>query len=155
MKKLIFIISAVLIIGSISAQDNRSLELNERLQERKKLFMVKQLQLTEKEEADFWPVYENFQKELSSLRDKYQKPDLSLLSDDEADDVLDDMISREQEMLDLKKKYIGEMKGVINTRKVIKLFKLENEFKKNLLKNYRDQLTGGKHERYKGFDRNK
>jgi hypothetical protein len=100
------------------------------------------LKLSPDEAKLFWPVFEEYQRKINELKYAEKKErneaakNYSLLTDAEAQLVLNKMIDYEQKQLDLKKQYIEEFKKVIPIKKVLLLQKAELQFKKALL----DQL---------------
>jgi hypothetical protein len=50
------------------------------------------------------------------------------------------MESTEDELYQLRKKFIGNLKGVLTPIKIIKLKKAEEGFNRKLLKQYRDKM---------------
>lgn len=84
-------------------------------------FITKELKLTSDESQRFWPVYNDYLKELSKLRK------------DAADDDNGDDSAYQQDKLNLRKKCTDKLKTVIPDAKVNELSKAEKEFKKWLL----------------------
>ena len=84
-------------------------------------FITKELKLTSDESQKFWPVYNDYLKELSKLRK-------DAAGDDNGDDS-----AYQQDKLNLRKKYTDKLKTVIPDAKVNELSKAEKEFKKWLL----------------------
>ena len=84
-------------------------------------FITKELKLTSDESQKFWPIYNEYLKELSKLRK-------DAAGDDSGDDV-----AYKQDKLNLRKKYTDKLKAVIPDTKVNELPKAEKEFKKWLL----------------------
>jgi hypothetical protein len=56
------------------------------------------------------------------------------MTDAEAEKVLNDMVNFKIQEADLLKKYAAEFKKVLPVKKVVLLFKAENDFKRELLK---------------------
>ena len=86
---------------SIFAQDHQ--ERYEQIEAIKVAFITKKLDLTTEEAQKFWPVYNNYQKELMELmkkrREDRQKTDIA------PNDKINADLAYETKMLDLKKKY--------------------------------------------------
>jgi hypothetical protein len=61
------------------------------------------------------------------------------LSEKDATTLLNQMESTEEELHQLKKKFITNLKGVLPATKILKLKKAEEEFSKKLLQQYRDK----------------
>ena len=87
-------------------------------------FMTKGLDLDKKEAEKFWPVYNKHQKRLKENHSKKQKSDISA----------DEKMKLEEEQLKIKKEKLKDLKTVLPNEKVSKYYKLEEDFKKELLK---------------------
>lgn len=111
-------------------------------------FITKRLSLTPEEAKGFWPIYEQFKRETAELRQKYANvlkaapEDLAGKSDSEAERMLAEMLNFKQAQVDLAKKYSSEFSKVISKRKLLLLYKAEEDFKKELLKKLQER--GGK-----------
>ena len=53
------------------------------------------------------------------------------------------MESTEDELDQLKKKFVSNLKGILPSTKILKLKKAEEQFSKKLLQQYRDKKIGG------------
>ena len=56
--------------------------------------------------------------------------------------MLAQLESTEDELYQLKKKFVANLKGVISPVKILKLKKAEENFNRKLLKQYRDKKLG-------------
>ncbi len=131
------------------AQDEDLFSIAEdRMQEikaQKTAFITQRLDLTPAEAEKFWPVYNQFDKELDANRKEMREASKSAKKDDdltesEASAAIDrDMASRQKE-LDTRKKYAVEFKKTIGAVKTMKLGKAERDFKKELIKRVRDRM---------------
>jgi hypothetical protein len=105
------------------------------------------LKLTPSEAKLFWPVFEEYQKKTNELKyaEKRNRDEAarnySMLTDAEAQTVLNKMIGFEQKQLDLKKEYLEEFKKVLPIKKVLLLQKAELQFKKALLEKIKNTET--------------
>ena len=61
-----------------------------------------------------------------------RKGNVSEISDNELEKLLDDMIDFKQKELDVKKRYHEEFKDILPIRKVAKLYHAEEQFKKRM-----------------------
>jgi hypothetical protein len=52
------------------------------------------------------------------------------------------MESTEDELYQLKKKFVANLKGILPSTKILKLKKAEEQFSKKLLQQYRDKKMG-------------
>ena len=143
------IITILLLSLSISfyAQGKKMLEKKEQIYALKVAFITNNLSLTSTEAERFWPIYNSFEgKQFDLKRQKsisYNKKmdveTLGKMSDKEALAVLTQMEATEDELFQLRKKLIINLKSVLSPVKIIKLKKAEEEFNKKLLQQYRDK----------------
>ncbi len=128
---LIFILS--LSSASIYAQKDRQ-DFMERIESKRIAFISDELSLSPEEAQVFWPVYNEYQKEMKALRGFVKESRDEIKDDIDSDAVLDAMIQREEQMVSLKKKYTSQMKDAIGSRKTLKFYHLERKFKEEMLK---------------------
>lgn len=123
-------------VGSALAQDKAADNMEivkEKIQTDKKLFIATNMQLTESEAKAFWPVYEAYQTELSSLRDREIKlieefaANYGTMSDDVAKNLLDESMSIDSDHLKLRQSYLPKFRGVLPDTKVARYYQLENK----------------------------
>ena len=113
-------------------------------------FITKRLSLTPEEAKVFWPVYDEYSTEMKSVREnrvsnlKEAKGEIDNLSDKEVDNIIADDIALRQQEVDILKKYHPRFKQVLPIKKVAKLFKAEEEFKRELLEKIRERKAQGK-----------
>ncbi len=143
MKKIFFGLAMMLAIGTtVNAQQGRQgPRQQERIENFKIAFFTEKLQLTTEESKVFWPLYNQFEKERESLREKYdlRGKRLELMSDAEVKDFVMNQLEMEQEMGKIKKDYVLQFMEVIPVRKVAMMQRIETEFKKQLLKEIRER----------------
>ncbi len=106
-------------------------------------FLTKYLELTTDEAQKFWPVYNQMRAELKIVMDKEMDlrkgKNVNDMKDEELSKLINAHFENEQAILDIKKKYAEEFKKVLPLRKVAMLADAENEFKREVLKNFRDK----------------
>lgn len=155
MKKYIFILITLFITSLTSfAQDGplreRFKQKKEQVKSLKVAFITNELNLTPEEAAKFWPLYNAFEDKQQEIRkqkmkafmDRKDDNSIDKLSEKEAATMLSQMESTEEELYQLKKKFIANLKGVLPATKILKLKKAEEEFSKKLLQQYRDKKIG-------------
>jgi hypothetical protein len=124
------IIFCLTLSASLFAQDHR--ERYEQIESIKVAFITKKLDLTTEEAQKFWPVYNNYQKELMELmkkrREDRQKTDIA------PNDKINADLAYESKMLDLKKKYKKLYSKAIPAEKILLLYQAEREFREHLIK---------------------
>ena len=147
--KNIFTILLLLVSISFYAQGKKMLEKKEQIYALKVAFITNELSLTSSEAEKFWPIYNSFedrqfdlkrQKFISYIK-KMDDETLNKMSDKEALTVLTQMEASEDELFQLRKKLIINLKSVLSPVKIIKLKKAEEEFNKKLLQQYRNKGT--------------
>lgn len=130
---------------------DRMEKFKEKIKVEKVAFITSELELTYEEAQKFWPIYNQYDNELMSLRDKNRpkdtilnngfpkRPDFLKMSEEEAQTILRNHIETEKDVISLQEKYSKEFLKAISTQKITKLFFLEKEFMANVIgKNWKD-----------------
>jgi Spy/CpxP family protein refolding chaperone len=148
MKK-IKILSAILLLCATTAfaQGGRFKEKMQQVKSLKVAFITNELNLTADESAKFWPLYNAFEEKQRDLRkqkvtaflDRRDNTELDKMSDKEAATLLAQMEDNEEQLYQLRKKFVNSLKGVLPAVKIIKLKKAEEDFNRKLLQQYRDK----------------
>jgi septal ring factor EnvC (AmiA/AmiB activator) len=144
----VLLIAALSIPACAIAQDDDMPQLPEgRLQEikaQKTAFLTQRMDLTPEEAQKFWPVYNQFDKEIEAnrkdMREIRKEMKETGTSDAEASKSLDRMLAALQKELDIRKQYTGEFKKVIGASKTLRMFKAEKDFNRELVKRIRDRV---------------
>ena len=120
----------------------------EKIKALKTAFITTELSLTPQEAEKFWPIDNAFEDKQFELRHEKMKSymkrmdsDLDSMSEKEASSLLSQMESVEEETHQLRKKLVADLKSVISSHKIIKLKKAEEDFNRNLLKQYRENRS--------------
>ena len=138
-KRKVTVVLMVLVMGwafLASAQDKPADNMQivrEKIRADKKLFVAKNMQLTEAEAQAFWPVYERYQDELFLLRartlklindyaDAYEK-----MTNDTAKKLLDEYMTIETLGLKLRQAYLPKFREVLPEVKVVRYYQIENK----------------------------
>lgn len=96
------------------AQGGRMEEGRERIQAIQIAYLTRELNLNSQDAEKFWPVYNRYQDEMKAL-----------LKNRNEEDVLD----KQQQVLDIRKKYKSEFTKVIGNDRTNKLFEAEIRFR--------------------------
>lgn len=145
----IFLIS-IASFGQNSPLRERFKEKKEQVKALKIAFITTELNLTPEEAAKFWPIFNAFEdkqqeikkQKLRALLDRTDGNAIDKLSEKEAATLLTQMESTEDELYQLKKKFVASLKGILPATKILKLKKAEEQFSKKLLQQYRDKKIG-------------
>ncbi len=99
----------------------------------KAFILAQNMEFTEAEAVDFWPLYEQYEQSLDSLNDQRLamiRKYLALyntLTDDQARQLAAESLSLEEKRTALKRKYFEEFAKVITARKAVRFFQIENQ----------------------------
>ncbi|WP_157962231.1 Spy/CpxP family protein refolding chaperone [Winogradskyella aurantiaca] len=150
MKYLVFFIIAIISLNVSHSQNDK---MRERIKAQKIAFITAQLQLTTEEAQAFWPVFNAYEADTESVKNKQLRPvrkamrNSESLSDEEAVKLIDNMITAETELHQLRLNLISDLKGVLPPQKILKLKAADDEFNKKLferLKEMRQRRNGNK-----------
>ena len=137
MKKTISLFILLVLSFGTWAQDEPD-DKTDRIQSIKVGFITEKLDLSSKEAAVFWPVFNEFDSQIRQIRQKQKENARIFLAkqsptDQESTQFISDQLTNRQAEVDLVKKYSSEFRKVLPTRKVARLLTLEQEFKQQLL----------------------
>jgi hypothetical protein len=127
------------------AQGERFKEKREQIKAMKVAFLTSELSLTSSEAEKFWPIYNTFDDKQFELRHqkmkgyfkRMQNDELDKLSEKEATALLNQIENSEEDLFNLKKKFIISLKEILPSVKIIKLKKAEEDFNRKLLQQYK------------------
>lgn len=146
MKNLILLFSILFLSNSSYAQKTKITKAKlstEKIDAIKKIYLTDKLNLDSNNESKFWVAYNNYQDSLRviyrSKRLKYRKMNLdsSNLSDIEYKQFIDDFLDYEKKKIDLRAKLIVDLKEFMSLKKTVYLFRVEDEFRKEMMKKLR------------------
>ena len=112
--------------------DNMQL-VREKIQTDKKLFIAQNMNFTESEAKVFWPVYENYQKDLDKLVDKTVKlienygANYQTMTEEAAKELINGYLALEGERVTLMKSFLPKFRKVLPEKKVARYYQLENK----------------------------
>ena len=123
MKKLYFILALIIATSFAKAQDEQaSVKKQQDIEALKVAFISKELDLTPDEAQKFWPVYNQYSKEIKATR--IDNPD-----------VLD----RDEKILNLRKNYKEQFTKILGPQRVNNMYNAEGRFNQLLFKAMRRQ----------------
>jgi Spy/CpxP family protein refolding chaperone len=136
----------ILVSATVFSQP-RFREKMEQIKSLKVAYITDALELTPDEASKFWPIYNAYDDKQKELRqekirgylDRMDADEINKMSDKEANNFLAQMENTEDELYQLRKKFITNLKGILPARKIIKLKKAEEGFNRKLLRQYRDK----------------
>ena len=119
---------------------------HERIKALKTAHITERLDLTSEEAEKFWPVYNQFDKKLMELREKERSEIMSklrnggvdTLTDEEANVVIDRMLVMKTTEMDYRIELVKNLRDVLPPKKIIKLQRAEDSFKRMLLERLKE-----------------
>ncbi|WP_353087904.1 sensor of ECF-type sigma factor [Flavobacterium sp.] len=148
------IVLTLLFMGTVNAFAQPSGRLRERIEEKKEqvksqkvAFITQELRLTPDEAAKFWPIYNAFEDKQAEIRrqklkafmDRKDDDQLDKMTEKEAQTVLAQMETNEEELFKLRKKLIADLRGVLPALKIIKLRRAEEDFNRKLVEQLKER----------------
>lgn len=147
MKNIIFIVLFLFTSLNAVAQDRE--QHREKIKALKTAYITEGLNLTAKEAQQFWPVYNEYEEKRRNLyrRERAEVENMECLSEDSADDKLEEYVEIEREDYLLKKKYYSDLKKIFTARRIMQLKKVEDEFNQKMMREYRERQQASKNNR--------
>jgi Spy/CpxP family protein refolding chaperone len=142
MKK--YLLTLVITLVSFVAIAQGRPDRGEQVKSLKVAFITKELELTSAEAAKFWPIYNAYEEKQRELRRNrmagfVKRGESEKMTDKEAAAVLARMEKSEDELYDLRKKFMANLKTAISPIKIVKLRQAEEDFNRDLLRQYRQK----------------
>ncbi|TRX16219.1 sensor of ECF-type sigma factor [Flavobacterium franklandianum] len=142
--KLVLILIFLLSIHSFGQSQME--EKKEQIRTLKVGFITNELALTTDEATKFWPIYNAYDDKQFEIRHQKMKAfkqrmgaDLDQMSEKDASSLLAQMENTEDELYQIRKKFVANLKGILPSVKIIKLKKAEDDFNRKLLQQYRNK----------------
>jgi hypothetical protein len=111
--------------------------LREKVKADKKLLVAANMELTESEAKGFWPVYEQYQKDLAGINRRIAKLIESYgadyrantLTDEKAKKLIDELVAIDQAEAGLKAASVPKLSKVLPQKKVARYLQIENKIR--------------------------
>ncbi len=131
-----------LFVGSVQAQEANQMNmeiLKEKIKADKKLVVASNMNLSDAEAKNFWPLYDGYQKELDQINQRL----LTMLkgyadvfnagkgeiSDDQAKKLLAEALAVEESEVKLRQSYAAKLGKVLSATKVARYLQIENKIR--------------------------
>jgi len=151
-KRIIYKLSAVLFLVSFSGMGILQAQTQEQIDQfnkERKVYFTEKLELTEAEGKAFWPLYEDFaNRKMKLVEDErntygYAHKNADNLSDKEIKETLAKAFRLKEEQLALEKDfYQNKFMTALPAKKVMKLGKVEWDFRRYLMRKLREKGDG-------------
>lgn len=102
-------------------------------------FFTEKLQLSPEESQVFWPIYNRYRDATKQLRMPVRKQELALISDAEAEEMIQEWFDNDEKELALKRQLYADLKKSIPQRKAAMVFIVERDFNAKLLQAVRNR----------------
>lgn len=111
--------------------------IHDKLKADKKLIVSNYMELTEGEAKRFWPVYDDYQKDLQKINERLQAMLQSYaadyrnksLTDEKAKKLLDEWIAIEQDEVKQRKAFVPKIVKALPGKKAARYLQIENEYR--------------------------
>ena len=111
--------------------------VHEKLKTDKKSIVTKYMELTDSEAKNFWPVYDDYQKDLQKLNERLQAMLQSYaadyrnksLTDEKAKKLVDEWIALEQDEVKRRKAFAPKVLKALPAKKAARYLQIENEYR--------------------------
>jgi hypothetical protein len=118
------------------AADNMEI-LRDKIKADKKLVVAANMELTEPEAKAFWPIYDDYQKDLEKTNErigallKSYATDYNdkTMTDDKAKKLIDESLAVDQDELKLRSSYVTRLSKVLPATKVARYLQIENKIR--------------------------
>lgn len=144
-KLLIFYLTFFIFQTGFSQKERLS---REKVNAYKKLFLSDKLKLNPNIEIDFWKAYKSYEDSLYQLWDNNKNnfrkvADEVSFSDPEYAQLINDYMDYEKKKVELRGQLISELREVLSPKKTYELFRLEEDFRREMMKKLREsrQIT--------------
>ena len=137
----IVMVAALVGLGALAAAQDKPADnmqiMREKVKADKKLMVAANMQLTESEAKGFWPVYEEYQKDLAAINQRIGNLiksyaadyNANTLSDEKAKKLVDELVAIEQAEAGLKASYVPKLSKVLPMKKVARYLQVENKIR--------------------------
>lgn len=146
MKKLYtVIILTIFCLTGLNAQERRggNPEMFEKIKAEKISFFTSKLDLKPDEAQAFWPVYNEFEKKRFDIKrqihefERMPDEDFAKLSDSEIEKLTNNYIGSFEKDALLLKEYNKQFLKILPKKKVLMMYRTENEFRSHLIREYK------------------
>lgn len=135
--KIIFVFVAVLLSRSSFAQNKA-----DKIEALRADFITKKLQLSANESEKFWPLYNELNDKIKTLKKNLRKTftiDPEKLSDADAEELYQIDVRSKVLEAEVYKQYSEKIKAVIGVKKAVKLKIAEQDFKREVINSIKDK----------------
>jgi hypothetical protein len=123
--------------------------VRDRIKTLKVAFITERVGLTSEEAQQFWPIYNEHEDTLEEIRRK-ERAELEVniaraqdLSNTDSERLLDRLLELQFEKQKVDQEFLSRLRTVIPAKKVLLLVKAEEDFKRQMIQEFRKRRGGG------------
>ena len=123
--------------------------VRDRIKTLKVAFITERVGLTSEEAQQFWPIYNEHEDNLKEIRRK-ERAELEVniaraqdLSNTDSERLLDRLLELQFEKQKVDQEFLSRLRTVIPAKKVLLLVKAEEDFKRQMIQEFRKRRGGG------------
>jgi hypothetical protein len=152
MNRIVAIFTFIALAFNLSAQPRDQMDGDrwERFRSEKVAFLSTNLDLTPAEAQKFWPVYNQLEKERWEIHKLRRQVEANVqeaeenMSDQKIKQLTREFAGTMKKEADMVSSYNEKLLEILPPKKVLKLYKAENEFRMYMIKKFRDKKRGEK-----------
>ena len=131
------VLTAVPAFAQSKSADTTMQILLDKVKADKKLVVATNMDLTDAEGKAFWPIYDDYQKDLQGLNERLAKTILAYadaynkntLTDEQANSLANAVLAIDQDEVSMRKTYAARLNGVLPGKKVARYLQIENKIR--------------------------
>ncbi|MFO8147319.1 MAG: hypothetical protein ACQEWG_12465 [Bacteroidota bacterium] len=150
MKKIILLLSFLFVALSANAQKTSKEDHRERIKTMKIAYFTQELNMNAQTAQKFWPIYNGYE---CQKMDLHRREDIDMdldnidnISEAQAEEMLKEYLTVEREEYEIKKELFSDLKKFFSAKEIIKLHKIESDFNKKLIREYRARKSAERNE---------
>lgn len=150
MKRLLLLLTLVMTIASLNAQETRRRErmTAEQFQARQQEYLTKVAELTEQEAKEFFPLYFEMKQKQKAMQDEAWKLFREGMDDNAKDgsykEINDTFAESQLNSARLEKNYLEQFRKILSDKKIYKIKRAEMGFRTNMVRDmWRPRGAGG------------
>ncbi|MBX2829164.1 MAG: hypothetical protein KTR22_13440 [Flavobacteriaceae bacterium] len=123
----------------------------ERIKALKRAHITEALDLTSAEAEKFWPIYNAHEDKMESIRKQERRAFMEIrsngienLTDEQANEIIENGLKFKAQELEYTKQLIEKLRSVLPPKKIVRLHRAEEQFKRRILEIMKDRKKGRK-----------
>ncbi len=134
---IVFAVPGLVFAQEKSAEETNMEILRDKLKADKKVVVASNMTLTDAEAKAFWPIYDEYQKELQGINDRLKKAiesyaeayNANTLTDEAATKLVNEATATDESEIQMRKTYATKLAKVLPGKKVARYLQIENKIR--------------------------